>query len=276
MKAKTVASAVMLGLWWVCTPAQAQEPPARGIQPPPIKKEIPGGPESGGAMQSSPSGLSDWIVYKRPECCAPGPNIPLYSELDLHVGPSIPVGGNYLGRQLQVGWTIDGSIRGLRFNQDMTSAWVGEIHLLNSNNTGVTKGDPVVLNIFQKNAVGNSVLTNVPVTVRSYNRTLAGLGFGKEWYLLEPANAPGRKWRAGVDAGGRWGSASMQFPEIRHRTDVITGVYAAAHTDFEIPYGRCFLSWGLRCEWAYTWSNILQMQSDVQEINVLATFGVRY
>jgi hypothetical protein len=158
----------------------------------------------------------------------------------------------------------------------MTSAWVAEFHLLNSNNTGINKGDPVVLSIFQKNALGNSVLTDVAVTVRSFNRTLVGLGFGKEWYLWEAANAPGRKWRAGVDAGGRWGSASMQFPEIRHRTDTITGVYAAAHTDFEVPYGRCFLSWGLRCEWAYTWSDILQMQSDVQEINVLATFGVRF
>jgi hypothetical protein len=280
MKAKTVTSAVLMGLWWVCTPAQAQEPPAPGIQPPPIKKETSGGPESlpppAGAMQPSPSGLSDWIVYKRPDCCSPGPNIPIYAESDLRVGPSIPVGGNYLGRQLQVGWTIDANIRALKFNSEMTSAWVADLHILNSNNTGLNKGDPVVLNIFQKNAVGVSVLTNVSVTVRRYNRTMVGAGFGKEWYLWESANAPGRKWRAGVDGGGRYGSGSMQFPEIRHRTDTLGGLYAAAHTDFEIPCGRCFLSWGMRCEWAYTWGDILQKQSDVQEINVLATFGVRY
>ena len=276
MKAKTVTSAVLLGLWWACTPAPAQEPPAPGIQPPPIRKQTPAGPESAPDTQPSPSGLSDWIIYKRDDSPAPGPNIPLYTESDLRVGPSIPVGGNYLGRQLQVGWTIDASLRALRFNQGMTGAWFAEVHLLNSNNSGVTKGDPVVLNIFEKNAAGTSVLTNVSVTVRNYNRTMAGLGFGKEWYLWEAANAPGRKWRAGVDAGGRYGSGSMQFPEIRHRTDVLGGLYAAAHTDFEIPYGRCFLSFGLRCEWAYTWGDILQGQSDVQEINALATFGVRY
>jgi len=120
------------------------------------------------------------------------------------------------------------------------------------------------------------VFSNVPVTVRDSNRTLVGLGFGKEWYLWGSIVDPGNKWRIGVDGGGRYGSGSMTFNEIRHRTDVLGGLYAAAHTDFEIPHGRCFLYWGLRCEWAYTWGDILQRQSDVQEINVLATFGVRY
>jgi hypothetical protein len=194
----------------------------------------------------------------------------------LRVGPSIPVGGNFLGRELQVGWSIEAGVRGLFFNPQMTGAWVLEGHVVNSNNSGGAEGDPAMLNIFVKNAAGVATLTDVAATVRNYNRTMVGFGGGYEWYLWAPANATGHHWRVGVDAGGRYGSSSMTFNEIRHRTDVIAGMYAAAHTDFEIPCGRCFLSWGLRCEWAYTWGDILQRQSDVQEINALATFGVRY
>jgi hypothetical protein len=226
--------------------------------------------------QHALSGLSDWITYKRGECSTPGPNVPLYTEWYLRGGPSIPVGGNYLGRELQPGWTIAGGVRGLLFNPTMTGAWVADFHIVNSNNSGISNGDARTLNIIVPNAAGTSTLTNVPVTVRNSNRTLAGLGIGKEWFLLRPANEPGWHWRAGVDAGGRYGTEDMEFNEIRHRTDTLGGLYAAAHTDIEVPYGRWFFSWGLRCEWAYTWSDILQRQSDVQEIMALVAFSVRY
>jgi hypothetical protein len=296
MNVKTLTTAVMMGLWLFCAPARmhAQEVPGPGIPPPPIRNDVPGAPDvvppplgalppgaapaglPSVAVPPSPSGLSDWITYKRGDCCVPGTNVPLYSEVYLRAGPSIPVGGNYLGRELQVGWAIAGGVRGLLFNPSMTSALVADLHIVNSNNSGISNGDPRVLNIFQKNATGTSTLSNVAVTVRSTNRTLVGLGTGREWFLLQPANAPGNHWRVGVDAGGRYGSESMQFNEIRHRTDTVAGLYAAAHTDFEVAYGRWFFSWGLRCEWAYTWSDILQFQSDVQEISALATFSVRY
>jgi hypothetical protein len=85
------------------------------------------------------------------------------------------------------------------------------------------------------------------------------------------------KWRVGVDAGGRYGASDLTFIDLRHRTDTLYGIFTAAHTDFEIPCGCCFLSWGLRVEWASTWDNrVLQFGNNIQEINVLATFGVRY
>ena len=80
----------------------------------------------------------------------------------------------------------------------------------------------------------------------------------------------------GVDGGGSWGTEEATMEIIRHRTDVIHGIYAAAHTDYEIPCGCCSLVGGLRCEWSYTWSGIFQTQSDIQSINFLATVGIRY
>jgi hypothetical protein len=76
--------------------------------------------------------------------------------------------------------------------------------------------------------------------------------------------------------GGGWGSASAEFDEIRHRTDVIGGTFASLHTDLEIPCNCCTFYTGLRLEWAYTWGDILQVQSDVNEFNMLLSFGVRF
>ena len=71
----------------------------------------------------------------------------------------------------------------------------------------------------------------------------------------------------------------MDFFEIKHRTDTIGAAYVAGHTDLDIPCGGCCVfQVGLRAEFDYTWSDILQIQnkSDVQDINLLLSFGVRY
>jgi hypothetical protein len=115
------------------------------------------------------------------------------------------------------------------------------------------------------------------VTIQSLNRTFVNLGPGREWYLFGSAFAPGNKVRIGVDGGGRWGSARMELHEFHHRTDTIAGLYAAAHADLEIPCSPCCVFYaGLRVEWDYTWMDILQRTSDIQDINALANFGVRW
>jgi hypothetical protein len=286
MNAKTVTSAIVVGLWWVGAVAQAQQDsPAPGIQPPPIRREAPGaetltpdGTQAGAAVEAppGPSGLSDWILYRRPSCCAPGPVWPLYTEAYLRVGPSIPVGGNFLSRESLVGWTFEGGFRGLFFNQAMTSAFTIDLGVVNSNNGALSPGTPVPLEIIVPNAAGTATLTKLKATIRNYNRTFASLGFGQEWYPWAPANSPGGTWRIGWDAGGRYGSASMTFEEIRHRTRTIYGSFAALHTDYEIPCGCCFVAFGLRAEYAYTWDSILQKQSNMGEINTLVTLSVRY
>jgi hypothetical protein len=277
MNAKTVIGAVLLGLCCTAATVQGQPPeaPTAGVQPPPIQRD-PTDTSVPGEAPTGLTGLSDYILYRRPDCCSPGPCNPLYGEAYLRVGPSVPFGGPFLSRELVVGWSLEGGVRLLCFNPEMSAAWVIDAGIVNTNNGAFNPGSAVPLKIFEPNAAGTVTLTPVNVTIRNYNRTFASLGFGREWYLWEPANFPGHRWRIGVDAGGRYGSASMTFYEIRHRTDVIAGAYTAVHTDYEIPCGCCALAWGLRCEYAYTWGDILQRKSDVQEVVGLVTFTVRY
>ena len=78
-------------------------------------------------------------------------------------------------------------------------------------------------------------------------------------------------------AGGRYGAATVKFNEIRHHTQVIEGIYAAIHTDLEIPWGRCTYLAGIRGEYGFTWSNIFDRgQGDLQDLTALFNLGVRY
>jgi len=63
---------------------------------------------------------------------------------------------------------------------------------------------------------------------------------------------------------------------IRHRTDVIGGFYVGMHNDLEIPSRWGVVTVGSRWEYSYTWSDILQHVSDIQELNLLLTVGIRY
>ena len=91
-------------------------------------------------------------------------------------------------------------------------------------------------------------------------------------------NGGGQTLRLGIDGGGRWGTAKAEFRDLRHFTDVIGAVYGAVHSDYELPRGCCTYFLGLRAEYDYTWSDILQIQnkSDVQDINLMVSLGVRY
>jgi hypothetical protein len=288
MNAKTITAALLVA-WWGLGTAGAQAPsdsPAPGIESPPIRP-APAAPDTmaapgvapAGAVPpppAVPTGLDDWMLYRRPDCCSAGPLMPLYSELYLRVGPSIPVGGTLTGRDLLVGWTFEGGVRGMYFNPQMTSAWIIDVGIVNTNNGALSPGTPITLNIIEPNAVGTPTLGTHTVTIRNYNRTFASLGFGKDWYPWQPANSPTGTWRIGFDAGGRYGSSSMTFNEIRHRTHVIYGPYVAASTAYEVPCACCYLAWGLRLEWAYTEDRILQRGTYTQDINALVTFSVRY
>src|SRR5262249_25875245 len=127
------------------------------------------------------------------------------------------------------------------------------------------------------------------------NQTFVNLGFGRDWYFGDPAVGccrPGCgngtcegddancfrhwSWRIGVDGGGRYGTGSTQYVQVRERSDVIGGAFLGAHADVEIPCGCCMFMGGIRGEWNYTWTDIMQRKSDVQEINLLFTVGVRY
>src|SRR5437764_388924 len=69
--------------------------------------------------------------------------------------------------------------------------------------------------------------TDVPgVTMRELNETFFNLGGGRDWWIWGSANScDGPLWRLGFDVGGRYGSGRVRLWELRHRTDVMGGVW---------------------------------------------------
>jgi hypothetical protein len=235
---------------------------------------------NGGQPPGPRPGLSDWITYNRNGCCdgPVGNHLPLMHELFLRSGLSIPLPNTRVGKNLNAGWEIEGGGRLLIFNPPGDSAWVVEASISTEENWHGTRGATFPLSVI----VGGVRITpgkgGLPgVAIRGLNRTFVNLGAGREWYLIGSAVVPGRKLRVGIDGGGRWGSEKMDLTEIPHRTDVIGGMYAAAHIDMEFPFaGACILYTGLRTEWDYTWGDILQVKSDIMGINTMATIGFRW
>lgn len=272
MTAKSIVAA-LLGTLFVGGGAKAQTSPATEGGPAPVAEFRSGG---------SPTGISSWIIPWRACCEGTRDGKPIETEFVLRAGPSIPIGATTLGRNLNVGFMIQGGFRTLFFNDDATKAWTVETSLSNNQNSAGRAHTQNTLSILLPDATGQirrvefGKGTLPGVTIRSMNRTFVNLGLGREWYVQGSAEDPGNKWRWGIDGGGRYGSGSMNFREIRHRTDVMGGVFLAAHTDLEIPVRWGIFQMGLRTEWAHTWSDILQRSTDVQDLNLMATFGVRY
>jgi hypothetical protein len=272
MSAKKVFFAALLGMCWSWCTAGAQSL-STGTTPPPVPQDTtPAAPEGavpgGDPSKDRGTGLSSWITYDRQNCCVgKGGGMPILTEVVFRIGPSMPIGGEYFGRNLDTGWMIEGGARALFFNHAWSAAWAVELAISNTHNSSRNPDT-----IFLDHTI------NQQVSVRSLDRTFAGAGIGREWYVWGPANSPDEcLWRFGADFGGRYGAATVKFNEIRHRTQVIEGIYAAIHTDLEIPWGRCTYLAGVRGEYGFTWSNIFaQYQGDIQDLTVLFNFGVRY
>ncbi|MBI2807893.1 MAG: hypothetical protein HYX68_23160 [Planctomycetes bacterium] len=224
------------------------------------------------------SGLSDWIVYKR-DCCEGGAGryTPLYTELYFGAGPSFPFGGQTLGRELQNGWSFKTGARVLFFNEPHSRAWVVDVHIVNTRQGAREQGTEFPVVVFQRGTKIEFGKNGLPgATLGDSNRTLVGVGLGRDWYPGQPANASDPRWRFGLDVGGRYGSQRLTLNEARHLTDVIGSFYTGVRSDVEIPWGHWVLHTGIRAEWAYTFSDILQRTSDVQEISLFLNAGVRY
>lgn len=296
-------SALVLTFLSLCA-AHGQTPPGLPSGPevvPPPAVAAPEGVPSGPAMMgpdgppagpsaNGPATLSEWIRGQRPwYCCGPlGGNGPVMSEIYMRTGAAFNLGSTgVLGATLQTGWVIEGGGRSLFFNPEQTAAWTLDFGITNIINHGKNPNimAPITVLVPDPNPAGNNPPktvrfgVDVPgVTIRDLNRTFVNLGAGREWYLSGCANSSGRHWRAGLDVGGRYGTASLQLEELRHRTDVIGGVWAAAHSDLEIPWGCYRFIAGIRLQWAYTWSDILQQQNDadVMDLSLLVNLGVRF
>jgi hypothetical protein len=270
-------------LWWAlvvtvlgASAAWAEEVPPSTTTPP---------------LAPKVQGLSDWITYTRPDCCGPiGRNGPIGYELYTRTGWSIPTGGPIFHQGIESGWTIAAGARLLFFNTEADAAWTFDLGLLHSYNHG--QRDDLPITLFIRDNTINPITMQLQnpgtfiqrdVTVRSLHRTYVQLLFGREWYLTGAPDGCHWNWRAGFDAGGRYGSMRADLDEFRmrsyfRRNDVIGGLLLALHSDVEIPCGCCTFIGGLRLEYGYTWSDIFQVQndSDLQEVNLLVNLGVRF
>jgi hypothetical protein len=139
----------------------------------------------------------------------------------------------------------------------------------------------------------NPTFIDVATACRDLNRTTVNLGLGHEWYLWGCAN-DNCNWRVGFDAGGRFGTEKVNFtgtfPQptiaapaptvttIPSHSDAIASAFVALHSEIEWCCGRCIAQAGIRGEYSYTWSDILQTQNnaDLQELALLIELGLRF
>ncbi len=237
-----------------------------------IRATKPVGPAASG-------GLSDWITYQQREPDGmPRRYTPLYTETYLRAGPSIPIGGTTLSNELATGWSVVAGVRALFFNEPHTRAWVADLHIINTHQYNNGNATAFPLTIFNGNTRTDLGVNGTPGgTVNASNRTMVGLGAGRQWYLWEPANiAEGTRWRVGFDGGGRYGSHRLDLNEARHLIGVVESMYVGASTDFECPWRSVIFTAGARLEYVYTWSGVLQQISDMQDFNIFLTAGLRY
>jgi hypothetical protein len=235
------------------------------------------------AADSSSDSLlpSNWIRYSQPDCCNQiGGSGPIKSELYVRSGIWFPMGGGDFPERLNTtGWELQAGARVLFFNCARTGAWTADLGVGYQSISSDT-ADPIQLNILVPGAAGAAASRqNVDVTMDYLSRTFAYTSVGHEWWLWAPANEAGSKWRAGVDIGGRYGSVKVDFNEIAHRSKEMTGLFAAVHSDWEMPCGACILTAGLRMEWAYTWCNVLQQppnDGNFSDLGLMLNLGVRF
>ncbi len=237
----------------------------------------PGGVPVGQETQTSM--LSNWIVGGSPNCCGPiGGNPAIVSELFMRSGVSLPYGNGPVADALKTGWAISAGGRVLCFDQPGKNAFTIELSGLNTHSVS-TNSQTIPYPLINPQT-GAQVL--VPGTVRSLNRTYVNVGLGMEHYLMGNGfqNTGENRWRVGFDAGGRYGTEKLLFNEFNlvHANDVTSGFYVAIHSDLEIPCGYWSFVAGVRGEWDYTFSNVAGplVDSDVQDINLLLTLGIRF
>jgi hypothetical protein len=278
----------------------APQPPTGPLYP--ATSLPPGAPTSGpnepGAAPYGTYSLSSWIRGDKYGCCDHvGGDGPIQSELFFTIGPSIPVGHHgQVAEALQTGLDLGVGARAMFFNPCMDAAWDVEIggtnifnHAHASTPIAVQQNVPQNPNspVTAPNANGSFPPVQVffghngvpGVTLQDLNRTYFDIGGGKSWYVWGCANSCGPKARLGVDVGGRYGTESAEFHEIPHRNDVIAGMYAGVRADFECPLcGWAIFQAGIRVQYSYTWSDIMQIQndSDIQDLNILFTIGIRF
>jgi hypothetical protein len=259
------------------------------------QESTPPGPVGPGPLPPSLGPLetpNSWLTYPRPcNCCGPlGGNGPIGSELYVRTGVNVPIGGGAFGNGtgvLDTGWAIQGGARVLFFDPDRERAWTADLGVLNINNNSIDRTHVFPLRNIPARVTPPGSLTptttivpEIDVTVAGLNQTYGVFTVGREWWLLGSGSNTynGLSWRVGIDGGGMYGTAKIDFNEIRHRTDVLGGLTVSLHSDLEYPYGCVIFQAGFRAEYSYIWNDLLQEQtrSDIQYLNFMGTLGIRF
>jgi hypothetical protein len=237
---------------------------------------------------------SPYINYPQSPCCC-GPvgkcGGPFGYDVYIRGGLIFPIGSSIFDKVLNTGWEIEGGGQLFMFNQPRTAAWIATMGVSNFYNRTGNFNIPVTLynvavtlppppgSAFPIRAVQNVPAMNL--TVNYLNMTFVNLGIGREWWLCgsaDPGETTGLNWRVGFDGGGRWGSAKVAFNEIQHKTGVVGGVDCAIFSNIEYPL-RCGIPFaGVRFEYNYIWTGLLQRQNpgDFQSLNLLFQLGMRF
>lgn len=244
--------------------------------PGPIAMPTVAGPD--GTPVGEPTAVPDpYIAYPQPYCCGPvGGSGPILMELYTRIGPAIPLASHSITHALGTGWEIQAGGRSLFFNVPRDRAWFVDLGAANAYNHA--SDNTIPFNLLGKKA-----------NITSVNRTFVNIGLGEEHWMRHPVNCcggDGWNWRWGYDGGFRYGTVRVDnvvpasipdnpsgYARLNSR---MYGVYAALHSDIELPRGCCTFIFGTRLEWQYDWIGTYGSMSDIQGLNILFTAGVRF
>lgn len=205
-------------------------------------------------------------------CCGPlGGNGPVGQEVYFRAGINSPTGTGTLAHNISEGWAAQIGVRSQFFDPAGDAAWVIDAHVIYARNPGREL----------------DVLTfrTEPVAVHWLNRTGVGLGLGRDWFLSRPGfvlDTWDANFRFGFDAGGRWGAGHVDFSTpfepggYRRHYDVFGQAFVGVMASVEIPVGGYQLLFGARCEGARTWSDLIEVDSNFNDVTTTLMFGVRY
>ncbi|MSR29955.1 MAG: hypothetical protein EXR99_00480 [Gemmataceae bacterium] len=236
-----------------------------------------------GVTPYSKATLSQWILYPRDQgSCGPlGRHGPIVLETYFRTGVNFPIGGGIYNEVLNAGWNVGGGGRSLFFNPEATKAWVIDLGISNVHYNSSDRSPQVSLfnlpYLDRSGQFGFGVNRSITIPALdlgliSLNQTFVNMSGGKEYYLLGDAFCQDRQWRIGGDVGGRYGTCKGEFVGFPNISNTIGAIFLTLHSDLIIPWGKCNLFGGVRLEWDYTWSDILQRQNNSD----LASFGLLF
>lgn len=308
MSAKRVCTATML-LAVLGGSARGQDGPALTLPPAPGANAtptlvspdhplVPAHPAAAGLPPGSvvTPYVSPWINYPQgPGCCGPvGANGPIATELYSRTGFWFRAGGGgAMTNSLNPGWGGQWGGRTLFFNPAGEKAWVIDLGLTYQYYNGRANAPTFMFDITNTDQTGATTRQTIEANIRAYNRTAVRLAGGREWYLLGSVydrNCGQRNWRAGADFGGSWATTHLDLnditnsqpnesPAYKRFRDVAGGMFLAVHSDVEFGMGGWLFQTGVRLEWEYQWSDILQradLGGDLATVALIWSFGVRY